>query len=188
MLLSTGILPSQAGYESSVQAKAVEQRYMALVESVRKVDFGNLYYYIGKGTTGDIVQLRNGKSEISFRFGLDSFSLDRVYYFRPTRSAHEVAVVEIRHFYEGRSSSQDGVLLVFQIDDESLVITQQLVYDQQLKGTGTEFDPGTRTLIIHASARCCPKSIDEVTFEWNGKAFEEKSHRISVGRNRNKKM
>ena len=182
ILIATENSPGQIAYESSVQAKAVEHRYMDSIDSIQKLDFTNLQYFIGDCTSGELFQLRNGKAETRFNFGFDKFSLEHVYYFRPGRTEHEAALVEIRHFYGGGSSSQDGLLLVFQIDDGGLVVTQQLVYDQQAKGTGTGFDSVTRILTVRArsnddSAHCCPKSIDVVILKWNGKAFEEKSHR-----------
>jgi hypothetical protein len=68
--------------------------------------------------------------------------------------------------------------LLFRIDGEGLVETQQLDFDMQAEGAGTDFDPATRILTIRARtnddrAHCCPKSIDVVKFKWTGTRFAQ---------------
>ena len=76
----------------------------------------------------------------------------------------------------------DGLLQVIEVENRRLVVNQQLTFDRQAPGTDADFDPKTATLTVRArsnddSPHCCPKSIDVVTFRWDGKKFVEKSHR-----------
>jgi len=176
------IAPNGLEYSSAVNSNTMRRWYVGLFESIRKVDFANLYYYDGDGKTGNLFQLRGGKVKAKYKIGGEEISLDRVYYFRTGKGEPEAALVQLQLFSYGGSSSMDCVLLVFQIDEGSLVATQQLRFDLQAEGTGVDFDHTSNTLTVRArsnddSPHCCAKSIDVVTFAWTGKAFEEKTHR-----------
>jgi len=176
------IAPGGLKYSPAVNSTALRCRYVGSFESIRKVDFVNLYYYDGDGKTGDLFQLRNGKVKVKYPIGAEEITLDRVYYFRPSKAEPEAALVQLEWFSAGGSSSMDCVLYVFQLDEGSLVATQRLSFDLQAEGTGTDFARASNTLTVRArsnddSAHCCPRSIDIVTFKWTGKKFTEVSDR-----------
>lgn len=170
-------------YSPTVSSTTLRYRYARAFEPIRKVDFANLYYFDGDGKNGDLFQLRHGGVKLKYaENGGEEVHLDHVYYFRSSTADQEAALVQPESFSYGGSSSQDCVLLVFQIDDGALVTTQKLRFDLQAEGTGVSFDQASNTLTVRArtaddSAHCCPKSVDMVTFAWIGKAFKEKSHR-----------
>jgi hypothetical protein len=175
-------VPGGLEYSPSVSSIALRYWYIGSFESIRKVDFANLYYYDGNGKTGALFQLRQGDVQVKYEIGGEEIHLDRVDYFRPSTTEPEAALVQLRWFSHGGSSSMDCLLLVFQIDEGSLVLTQELRFDLQAEGTGTDFDRASNTLTVRARSNddtphCCPKNIDVVTFAWTGKAFEEKTHR-----------
>jgi hypothetical protein len=176
-------VPGRLKYSPSVSSTALSYSYTGLFESIRKVDFANLYYFEGDGKTGNLFQLRHGGVKVKYpHFGGEEVHLDDVYYFRPSTTQPEAALVQLRLFSYGGSSSMDCVLLVFQIDEGGLLEMQELRFDLQAEGTGVDFDQNSNTLTVRArtaddSPHCCAKSIDLVTFSWTGKAFEEKSHR-----------
>ena len=176
-------VPGGQGYSPAVSSTTLRNRYTGSFESIRKVDFANLYYFEGDGKTGNLFQLRHGSVKVKYAFGGgEEISLDHVYYFRSTTTDQEAALVRLGLLSYGGSSSQDCLLLVFQIDDGDLIETQELRFDLQAEGTGVDFDRNSDTLMVRARAaddspHCCAKSIDVVKFVWTGKAFEEKSHR-----------
>jgi hypothetical protein len=172
----------QSVFGPTVRVSTVEHWYGETVNSIRQIDFRNLWYYVKFGTRGHSFQLRNGEFKRESDFGGDEISLEHVYYFRLDKSEQERALVQIQCDSHGGSSGQAAVLQVFEVELEQLVMTQQLEYDLQARGTGTEFNPKTGVLTVRArtndgSAHCCPKSVDIVTLRWSGKAFEERSHR-----------
>jgi len=177
------LAPTGLEYSPAVNSTSMHYQYTGLFESIRKVDFANLYYYDGDGTTGDLFKLQRGNAKVKFpALGGEEITLEHVYYFHPSKDEPEAALVQLTWFSYGGSSSMDCLLLVFRIDDAGLVQTQQLRFDLQAKGAGADFDPGTNTLTVRArsnddSSHCCPKSVDIVRFAWTGKTFEEKSHR-----------
>jgi hypothetical protein len=181
------VVPSGPEYSPWVSSSSARHRYLEPFASIRQVNFANLWYYIGDGETGELFQLQHGKFRNVYTVdginrGFDEVTLDHVDYFQPGKSEREGALVALTHSYGGGSSCTDGIVLVFQIEDGGLVVTQQLNYNRQADGTGTDFDPSTSILTIRARSRddtpnCCPKSIDVVTFRWTGKELEEKSHR-----------
>lgn len=176
-------VPGGQGYLPAVSSTTLRYRYTRAFESILKVDFANLYYYDGDGKTGNLFQLRHGGMKVKYAFeGGEEISLDHVYYFRSTTTDHEAALVQLGLLSYGGSSSQDCLLLVFQMDDGDLIETQELRFDLQAEGTGVDFDRNSNTLTVRArtaddSPHCCAKSIDVVKFVWTGKAFEEKTHR-----------
>jgi hypothetical protein len=181
-LATEGEISGQSGFGKSVDAKALKLSYISQpVDSIRKVDFKNLWYWFVHGTGGASFRLRDGKFEDKSDFGGNEISLVRVYYFQLKDAEPEWALVQIAWSSGGGSSSDEGVLQVFKVEEEQLVMTQQFEYDLQAKGTGMDFNPKTGILIVRArtrdnTAHCCPKHIDIVTYRWNGKTFEEKTH------------
>ena len=173
----------QEPYKPAVSVRSTQVTYLQRIESIRQVDFDNLWYYDQFGDQASSFRLRNGKFSTQGHFGGDDISLDHVYYFRPNATSGEWALVELTWTSFAGSSSSSGVLFVFHVDDFGTpVVTQQLDYDLQAEGTGMKFDLATCTLTVRArsrddSAHCCPKSIGIVTFKWEGKAFQEKAHR-----------
>jgi len=178
-------LSSQSDYKPAVYVTFVNHGFGGFGNSIRKIDFADLPYMIpGKGDSndGDLFLLRNGKFERRWDFGMREITLKQTYYFRSGIAGPQRALVLLSDLGVGGSSSDIGILSLFQLDSGVLTITQQFQYDEQATGTGVEFNPGAGILIIRArsndfSPHCCPKSLDAVTFQWTGKQFEEESHR-----------
>src|SRR5262249_37512395 len=125
-------------------------------------------------------QLRNGKYSDEGPKGLggNEIELSTVKYFRAMKSGPEIALVEIYWTSWGGSSSQNCHLLIFRVDGEQLVETQQLDFDTQAAGTGTDLDFADGVLTIRARANdesphCCPKLLDIVKFKWTGIRFSQ---------------
>lgn len=181
LLALPGSSGSETPYKSAVIRRQVNVQYLGPFDSIRKVDFRNLTYLV-KFDKDYSFQIRDGAFNSRTEYFLDDISLDHVYYFRNNSGNPERALVQLTWVSVSGSSGRDGILLVFQIDMGSLVQIQQMDYDLQAEGTGSEFDPVSGVLTIQArsnddSAHCCPKSIDIVTLRWHDNGFKEESHR-----------
>jgi len=152
------------------------------VDSIRKVDFKNFRYSVVEGETHSSFRLRDGKFKRRFDVGGEEISLDHVFYFRGNSAGPEWALVQLDWISAVGSSTGEGVLQVFKFEDKVLFMTQQLTYDLHARGTGMDFNPKSGTLTVRArtnddSPHCCPRSLDIVTYRWDGKSFKQKSHK-----------
>jgi len=168
----------------SVQATSIAYRYASPrdLRSIRDVNFGNLRIVIfdAKGRPAAQFPLRNGRLERARKIGGEEVDIGRAHYFKDPQNGTERALVDLGWTSVGGSSGTTGILLVFEVRDGRLSIIQQINYDMHAPGTLYKFYPGTRVLIVLGrtaddSPHCCPKSLDEVTFGWNGKEFQAQS-------------
>jgi hypothetical protein len=150
--------------------------------SIREVDFKNLQVVIFDANAHPWQQFRLRKGDWQRDTGLvfDEVSVGGIYYFKGPHDTTERALLELYWFSAAGSSSQMGILLVFEVRGGDLFATQQITYDQHAPGTLDRFYPDGRVLIVLGrtaddSPHCCPISLTEVTFEWNGKEFQIRS-------------
>jgi hypothetical protein len=111
---------------------------------------------------------------------MDEVNLEAMYYFKGPHDTTERALVELGWLCEAGSSSNMAYLLVFEVRGGDLFATQQISYDLEAPGTLNRFYPDGGALVVlgrtaDGSPHCCPKSLDEVTFDWNGKGFQVRS-------------
>ncbi len=162
----------------SVDVTAVDYDYPAPtgLRSVRDVDFKNLkvlvFGYDGKpdGT----IPLRHGSAE----WERNDASLGGVYFFKGLNGIAEHALVDVGWISVGGSSTNTSYLIVFEVRGGRLHVTQQISYDAHAQWwTLDKFYPESGTLIVLGrtsddSPHCCPRSLDEVMFEWKQDRFE----------------
>ena len=168
----------------SVQMTSLEYRYPnpRSLRSIRDVDFRNLRLvtFDATGKPDDQFALHNGRLKRRGALGSDDVDIGETYYFTAHHDTNERVLVEFSWLSCGGSCSDAAYLLVFEVRRGNLHKIQQITYDMQAPGTLDKFYPDTRVLIVLGrtsddSPHCCPRSLDEVTFDWDGKAFQVKS-------------
>jgi hypothetical protein len=132
------------------------------------------------GESSDSVELKNGEFEQRGYLEYYSVSLDHVFCFDHGGTRH--AVVETYWTSCGGPCLTSGVVQLFAILAGHPVITQQFVFDSQAIGTGVTFDQKPIILTItgrsdDGSGHCCPKSLDVVTYHWQGTKFVRQDYK-----------
>ena len=66
--------------------------------------------------------------------------------------------------------------------DNHPVLMQEFDFDANALGTGATFDGKSQTLTItgrsaEESPDCCPKSLDVVSYQWDGQQFVQSSYK-----------
>jgi len=168
----------------SVRVTAVMYKYAAPhgLGSIREVDFKTLQVVIFdlNGHPWQQFRLRKGGCERQAAHEMDEVSLGEVYYFKGPHDTAERALLELEWLSEAGSSSNWEYVLVFEVRGGDLFATQQISYNLQAPGTLDRFYPDGLALIVLGrtadySAHGSPRSLTEVTFEWNGKEFQVRS-------------
>jgi hypothetical protein len=73
------------------------------------------------------------------------------------------------------------IVQVFELRDSHPFLAQQISFDSDARGTSATFNDNSQTLTITGrsnedSPRCCPKSLDMVTYRWAGQQFVQGSY------------
>ena len=175
-LVGFALMLANAADCTSVIVTSPDVRYPIQAASVREVDFKNLSYKLGKSNSW--FQLRDGICTKEYGDGvrephsMEEVSLYEVSYFDlDQKGKPQHALVVLNYLTIAGSSSEEGVIQVFGIRNDRLVMIQQFAYDRQAPGTGETFDRAAGVLTVTArtddqSAHCCPKSIDIVSYRW----------------------
>lgn len=170
---------SSLKYPAAISVTAPMRQYGGSVRSLEDVDFKNRSYSL----YGERFHLRNGSFQrdkvIEGTVGTERFDadLDRIWYFDFQDHQPRHALVSLQIEEAVGSSSNTGFLLLFEIVNGHLTITQQFAYELQAPGTGRVFNPKTGWLTIKArandgSAHCCPQNLETAVFKWQGQNFK----------------
>ena len=171
--VSNGLLQFANAQTGSIQVWDDSIEFPNKAESLKSVDFRNLSYRLGN----DTVVLQNGSfSRKDEPFGGINAELEETWLFDVKDGVPRHALVSIYVDTYGGSSSPNGYVLLFEIREGRLVMTQQFRYDAQAPGTGASFNASRTTLTVTGRSdentpNCCPKHVDVVTFAWRGDRF-----------------
>ncbi len=132
----------------------------------------------------DTVSLRAGKYEKHEQLGQSSVEVKLLSCIN--RGVAEHALLATNWVSCGASCNSHELVQVFELRDARPVLVQQIDFDSDARGTGATFDDRLLTLKISGrsneeSPHCCPKSLDVITYRWEGRQFVQKSYkRIGV--------
>jgi hypothetical protein len=153
-------------------------RYAASVSSLHQVDFKNLKVFWFSGEEPDSgAKLRHGAYQRKSKDNsYEKVNLDLVEFLDPPKSGEQHAVIDLKWWDCGGSCTVVGRVQVFELQSGHPTIVQEIEYDRHAPGTGVQFDPRTQALTIVGrsnddSANCCPRNLDVIRFDWNGKRF-----------------
>jgi hypothetical protein len=154
-----------------------DYRYPVTVNSLQEIDFNNFklaYFY--RGRPDPMFQLRAGKFARKYEIGgYDQVGLESVEFFDFRNHVFAHALVTFWWVTAGGSTSSSQVVQVFELSDGHPVVVQQIVFNARGLGASSRFELGTQKLTIrgvHGWEHCCPTTLDEGTFEWNGAVFK----------------
>lgn len=179
----------QSHTSSAVATVEPNYGYTQPITSLRQVDFKNFDFVIfdvdGQPTRN--VSLQNGEYHERQEEAGSDLTLGPVQYFgtSPLSVKNEpgYALVTLRERDLGTSPADASIVQVWKIEKHHIYVVQQFTFDQQAPGAGVSFDAKTARLIIRArtnddSPACCPRSLDVVSFRWNGREFTQDSVQI----------
>lgn len=176
----------QSQTSSAVAIVEPNYGYIQPINSLRQLDFKNFDFVIfdvnGQPTRN--ISLENGEyHERGDQSGSD-LTLGPVQYFGlgPLSIKNEptYALVTLREVDLGGGPADAAIVQVWKLEKRHLYIVQQFTFDQQAPGAGVSFDAKPARLIIRArtnddSPVCCPRSLDVVSFRWDGRQFKQQS-------------
>lgn len=153
-------------------------RYAVSVLSLHKVDFKNLKVFWFAGEEPDSgAKLRNGAYQRKSKDNsYEKVNLDLVEFLDTPKSSEQHAVIDLKWWDCGGSCTVVGRVQVFELQAGHPTVVQEIEYDRHAPGTGVQFDPRTQVLTIVGrsnddTANCCPKNLDVIKFDWDGKKF-----------------
>ena len=168
-------------FKPSVDIVTVDYRYAQPtgLRSVRDVDFANLKVVVldDHGKPFRTIPFNHGRAEWRDTWGNEA-DIGGIYFFEDRKHTGERALIEVGWLSVGGSSSQTDYVMVFETHAGNLYATQQISYDAHAQWwTLSKFYPESATLIVLGrteddSPHCCPKSLDEVMFNWNRDRFD----------------
>lgn len=186
-LLAVGAL-SQPQSQTSSAVAIVEPNYgyTQPINSLRQLDFKNFDFVIfdlnGQPTRN--ISLENGEyHERGDQSGSD-LTLGPVQYFGlgplSVKNEPSYVLVTLREVDLGGGPADAAIVQVWKLEKRHLYIVQQFTFDQQAPGAGVSFNAKPARLIIRArtnddSPVCCPRSLDVVSFRWDGRQFKQQS-------------
>jgi hypothetical protein len=160
-------------------------QYSMNVSSLRDIDFKNfenLTEYWRNNHAGSSVRLVDGKFSQRYpQGGGEDVTLDLVRLI----DGGQYAVIDILWKSCGGSCSEDGLVQVFALNAGHPTVIEQVSYDRHAPKTGVELDWESRMLIVagrssEPSPNCCPKSLDVMSFAWDGASFTFKNNKRMV--------
>jgi hypothetical protein len=148
------------------------------VTSVCGIDFSNSQLVEGDSS----VKLTDGKYEKRDGFASESVTLKGTFCIHGASNQAEHAVVTTDRMGCGASCHSSGSVQVFALRDNHPVITQEFDFDSNALGARATFDDKSQTLTIagrsaEESPDCCPKSLDVVTYQWEGQQFVQSNYK-----------
>ncbi|MGA8527159.1 MAG: hypothetical protein WB506_11425 [Candidatus Sulfotelmatobacter sp.] len=166
--------PDAPNYEISFP----KYQYPATVSSLQEVDFKSLtVFWFGKDGPRRNVKLVNGGYDKDDEYhGGEYITLDLLRFLDASEEDAKYAVVDIDWRSCGGSCSESGLAQVFNVQSGYPTVVEQIRYERHAPNTGASIDAAAKTLTLtgrssEPSANCCPKSLDVMTFTWNGKEF-----------------
>jgi hypothetical protein len=155
--------------------------YSISVPSLENLDFKNLRVFYSPGDPSDHgVVLREGKYAKHETGDHEEVTLEDVEVLKPSTSSESHVLISLDWTDCGGSCTRAGKLQVFALRDHHPTIVQQIEYDRHANGTGALFNPMTGHLDIvgradDASPNCCPRHLDIMRFDWDGRRFVPKA-------------
>jgi len=155
-------------------------QYEITVPSLQDADFRNLTACWHRSDLRRSVQLRNGTFQQNYDGGSDYVAVDLIRLFKPPGATEDRAVIDILWRSCGGSCSDNGLLQVFELRSGHPTVVEQIRYGRHAPNTGAILNTDSRILTItgrssEPSPNCCPRSLDVMDFEWDGKEFHFKS-------------
>jgi hypothetical protein len=128
----------------------------------------------------DTVSLRAGKYEKHEQFGESSVKVKFLSCL--DRGVAEHALLATDWVSCGGSCNSHEIVQVFGLRGAHPVLVQQIYFDSDATGTGATFDDRLQTLTItgrsnEESPHCCPRSLDVITYRWEGQEFVQRGYR-----------
>jgi hypothetical protein len=157
-----------------------ERQYAITVSSLRDLDFQNftLFWY-RNGKREPTAHLENGNfTRRDETVGGEYVTLDLV----KVLEVGQYAVIDVSWRNCGGSCSESGLVQVFKLQSAHPTVVEQINYGRHAAGCGATFDGASGILTVtgrssEPSPNCCPKSLDVMTFEWDGKQLVFKAGR-----------
>lgn len=153
-------------------------QYQATVSSLQEVDFKSLaVFWFGKDGPRRNVRLSNGSYEKDDEFhGGEYIALDLLKLLDANEGEAKYAVIDIDWRSCGGSCSESGLAQVFSVQSGRPTVVEQIRYERHASNTGASIDAAGKILTLtgrssEPSANCCPRSLDVMTFKWDGKGF-----------------
>lgn len=165
--LSTAFGQSDPNYEISFP----KHQYAIAVPSLMDLDFQNFtVFWYRNGKREPTAHLENGSFTRREPGDGEYVTLDLV----KVLQGGQYAVIDVSWRNCGGSCSESGLVQVFELQSGHPTVVEQISYGRHAPGCGALFDAASRILTVtgrssEPSANCCPKSLDVMTFEWDGK-------------------
>ena len=163
-------------------------QYGISVASIGDVDFKNLtVFWYRNDEPVSSARLHNGSFQQEYESGGgEDVSLDLLKFLSLQGGAEQRAFIDILWKSCGGSCSENGLVQVIELRSGHPTVVEQITYGRHAPNTGAKLDRESRTLTVtgrssEPSPNCCPKSLDVMTFEWDGKQFIFKtSNRVAL--------
>ena len=85
------------------------------------------------------------------------------------------ALLRLDYVSTGASASDFGIVQIFELLDDHLVVSQQIMFNERGGGAESSFSAKNGILTIkgiHGWEHCCPTTLDVGTFQWNESRFK----------------
>jgi hypothetical protein len=168
--------------QPTIEVVALQHTYKTVAgRSLNLIDFRNFRVHIFDAKTRRPIfsaKLRDGKYESKWTLekGSDSLRLD---WARLIGEKSRFAVILLSWETTGASTSDFGVVQVFTMRNPHPVVVQKILFKERGCGASAKLSNPPVSLTIsgvHGWEHCCPKSLDVVTFSWDG-LFRLQHHR-----------
>lgn len=157
-------------------------QYGITVASIGNVDFKNLtVFWHRSDRPAPSARLLNGTFKQQYEHGGgEDVTVDLVKLLNLQGETEQRAVIDILWRSCGGSCSETGLVQVFELRSGHPTVVEQITYERHTPNTGAKLEAEPRILIVtgrssEPSPNCCPKSLDLMSFEWDGKEFIFKS-------------
>jgi hypothetical protein len=176
-----GVLSAAFGQSgSNYEISNPKHQYAITVSSLRGLDFQNFtVFWYRNGKREPSAHLENGSfTRRDEPVGGEYVTLDLVKVLEGGR----YAIIDVSWSSCGGSCSESGLVQVLELQSGHPTVVEQITYGRHAAGSGASFDGASRILTVtgrssEPSPNCCPKSLDVMTFEWDGKTLVFKAGR-----------
>jgi hypothetical protein len=153
-------------------------QYGVTVPSMGDVDFKNLtVFWYGRDEPMPSARLLNTTFQQKYESGGgEEITLDLLKFLSLQGEIDRRAVIDLLWRSCGGSCSENGLVQVYELRSGHPTVVEQIRYERHAPGTGIKLEAGSRVLTVtgrssEPSPNCCPKSLDVMTFGWDGKEF-----------------
>ncbi len=157
-------------------------QYGVTAASIGDIDFKNLTVVWHRADKlAWSARLLNGTFEQKYEHGGgEEVTVDLVQSLVRPSETESHAIIDILWRRCGGSCSDHGLVQVFELRSGHPTVVEQITYERHAPNTGASLDAGSGILTVtgrssEPSPHCCAKSLDVMTFAWDGKKFIFKS-------------